>query len=420
MKRPLRILAAVAGCALALAACTTENPNAAAPAGGSGAEQGVRTGAGVTDTEIAIGVLTDLSGPFAAGAAVQVKEKQAYWDARNAQGGICGRQIRLDVQDHGYDPQRAVSLYRAMAPNVVALQQVLGSPVVAAILPLAEEDGLYVGGMGWTSLALDYEVAQIPGTTYSIEGANAVDYLVDQRGVAPGSRIGHVYFVGDYGSDALAGAQHAAAQRGVEIVPIEITPRDTDLSAQAAALQQAGVAGVILSAAPAQLGSLSGVLASIGMNVPLIGSTPTFNPALLDTPARDALIANFATVTSISPFTGDGESVQRAVELYKSVAPDGALGWEVPLAYAQADLLARALEGACANGDLTPEGVVTAMRQTANLDTGGLFPGPLTYTEAGQPPLRTVFLSTVDPAAPGGLTVQSTLDGPSAKSYTFS
>ena len=414
MRRSAPALAVAAACAVVLAGCSTTDPDAGADAAG-----GVRTGNGVTDTEISIGVLTDLSGPFAAGAAVQVQETQAYWDARNAEGGVCDRQVRVDVQDHGYDPQRAVSLYRAMAPDVVALQQVLGSPVVAAVLPLAQEDGLYVGGMGWASVALDYDVAQIPGTTYSIEGANAVDYLLDDAGVAAGATIGHVYFVGDYGSDALAGSQHAAGERGVEILPVEITPRDTDLSAQAAALQQAGVTGVILSAAPAQLGSLAGVLASLGMDVPLVGNTPTFNPALLDTPARDALIANFATVTSIAPYTGEGESVQRAVELYESVAPDGDLGWEVPLAYAQAELLAAALESACTSGDLTPEGVVTGMRQTADLDTGGLFAGPLTYTDPRTPPLRQVFVSTVDPEAPGGLTVQATLDGPSAQSYTF-
>lgn len=411
----IRALTAAAACVAALAACTTTNPDA-----GNGAAQGgtLRTGNGVTDSSISIGVLTDLSGPFAAGAAVQVKEKQAYWEARNQQGGVCGRQVKLEVQDHGYDPQKAVSLYRSMAPNVVALQQVLGSPMVAAVLPLAEEDGLYVGGMGWASVALKHKVAQVPGATYSIEGANAVDYLVDTLKVAKGSKIGHVYFVGDYGSDALAGAKHAAQQRGVEIVPIEITPRDTDLSAQAAALQQAGVAGVILSAAPSQLASLAGVLGSRGVNVPIVGNTPTFNPALLDTPARQALVANVYSITSIAPYTGDGPGVKKAVQLFEAKSSTGK-GWEVPLAYAQADLLARALDTACKNGDLTPEGVVEAMRRTSGLDTEGLFAGPLNYTEVGKPPLRTVFVSKVDPSVPGGLKVQTTLEGPSAKSYQF-
>jgi ABC-type branched-subunit amino acid transport system substrate-binding protein len=411
----LRCASAAAGLAV-LAACTTD-PNA----GGGVQEAGeVRTGNGVTDTTISLGVLTDLSGPFAASSPVHVQEMQAYWDARNAEGGICDRQIDMQVQDHGYDPQRAVSLYRSMAPNVVALQQVLGSPVVAALLPLTEAAGLYMGGMGWASVALGNEGAQIPGTTYRIEAANAVDYLVDDLGLAPGSAIGHVHFVGDYGSDALIGTQYAAAERGLTVVPIEITPRDTDLSAQAAALQQAGVSAVVLSAAAAQLGSLAPVLASIGMNVPLVGNTPAYSPSLLGTPAEQALVDNFHAITSVAPYTADAEGVRTAVELYETAAPaDPAPGWEVPLAYAQADLLARALEGACSAGDLTPEGVVAAMRTTADLDTGGIFPGPLDYTDVAEPPTRSVFVSRVDPSVEGGLTVLKTLNGPSAQSYVF-
>jgi ABC-type branched-subunit amino acid transport system substrate-binding protein len=403
---------------VALTACSTDAP------GGEGedsAAQGseVRTGSGVTEDTISVGTLTDLSGPFAAGAAVQATEMQAYWDAVNADGGVCERDVEMQVQDHGYDPQRAVSLYRSMAPNVVALQQVLGSPTAAAVLPLAGEDGMYVGGIGWASVGLDYEVAQVPGATYSIEGANAIDYMVDELGVAEGSKIGHVYFVGDYGSDALKGSQHAAEERGVEIVPVEITPRDSDLSAQAAALEREGIKGVILSAAPTQLGSLAGVFGSRGINVPIVGNTPTFNPALLDTPARQALIDNFHGITAIAPYAGEGAGPERAVELYEAAAPDGQPGWEVPLAYAQAQLLHRALEDACENGDLTPEGVVTAMRELSDFESDGIFPGPLDYTEASEPPTRSNFVSKVDAAVPGGLVVQSDIEGPSAQSYTF-
>ncbi|HEX2073448.1 MAG TPA: ABC transporter substrate-binding protein [Geodermatophilus sp.] len=417
MKHRTRTALALAGCVAVLAACSTEDPNASG--GGGGAEGDVQTGNGVTDDTITVGMLTDLSGPFAAGAAIQVTETQAYYDRLNQDGGICGRNVEVQVQDHGYDPQKAVTLYRSMAPNVIALQQVLGGPTSAAVLPLAEADGLYLGGHGWASVALEYENAQIPGTSYSIESANAVDYLVDELGLSEGDTVGVVYFVGDYGSDSLAGAQYAAEQRGLEIVPQEITPRDTDLSAQASALQQAGVSAVILGAAPGQLASLAGVLASQGMNVPIVGNTPTFGPSLLETPAGPALLENFYTVTSIAPYSHDEPGVQAARELYEAADPDGELGWEVPLAYAQAELLTTALEGACEAGDLTPEGVVAAMRETADLDTQGLFATPLDYTDPTQPPTRTVYVSRASADAPGGLEVLGTVEGPSAQSYTF-
>jgi ABC-type branched-subunit amino acid transport system substrate-binding protein len=417
MKHRTRTTLALAGCVAVLAACSTEDPNASG--GGGGAEGDVQTGNGVTDDTITVGMLTDLSGPFAAGAAIQVTQTQAYYDQVNADGGICGRDVEVDVQDHGYDPQRAVTLYRSMAPNVVALQQVLGGPTSAAVLPLAEADGLYLGGHGWASVALQYENAQIPGTTYSLESANAVDYLVDELGLSEGDKVGVVYFVGDFGSDSLAGAQYAAEQRGLEIVPQEITPRDTDLSAQASALQQEGVSAVILGAAPAQLASLAGVLAAQGLNVPIVGNTPTFGPSLLDTPAGPALEQNFYTVTSIAPYSLDEPGVQEARELYESVAPDGEIGWEVPLASAQALLLRTALETACEAGDLTPEGVVAAMRETADLDTEGLYATPLDFTDPAEPPTRTVYVSRASADAEGGLEVLDTFEGPSAQSYTI-
>lgn len=408
----IRPLAAAALCLAALTACSTTDPNA-----GNGDGE-ARTGAGVTDSEIKIGVLTDLSGPFKAGATVQIQEKKAYWAAKNDKGGICGRKITMEVRDHGYNPQRAVSLYRSLSPDIVALQQVLGSAAVTAVLPLAEKDGLYVGGMGWTGEALKYEVAQIPGTTYGIESANAIDYLVDTLKVPEGSTIGHVHFEGDFGDDSLAGAEHAAKARGLKIHPIKITPQDTDMSAQAAALKRADVKGVILGASPSQLSSLASVLASNGLNVPLFGNTPTYSPALLNTPAKEGLLKNFYTTTSVAPYNGEGAGVKEATEMFEKNAPDGMKGWEVPLAYGQAELLATALEKACDKGDLTPKGVVAAMHETSGLDTRGLFSGKLDYTKKGQPATRTVFVSRPDADEPGGLKLVDTVEGPSARSFT--
>jgi ABC-type branched-subunit amino acid transport system substrate-binding protein len=415
MRNTRPALAVAALCVLAVTACSTEKPEAS----GGGSAGDVQTGNGVTDSEINIGVLTDLSGPFAAGAAVQVTQFQAYWDQVNADGGICDRDVKLQVQDHGYDPQKAVSLYRSMAPGVVALQQVLGGPTSAAVLPLAQQDSEYVGGVGWASSALAYENNQLPGASYSIQAANAIDYLVDELGLAEGDKVGVVYFVGDYGSDALAGAKYAADERGLTVVPQEITPAVTDLSAQASALVQEGVKAVVLGAAPAQLASLAGVLSAQGADVPIIGMNPTFNPALLKTPAADALLANTYSITSVAPYASDAAGVKAAAEMYTAADPQGAIGWEVPLASGQAGLLKNVLEAACDAGDLTPEGVVAALGDASDVDTDGVFPDGLDFTKVGESPTRTVFISKVDDSVDAGLKLLDTVEGPSAKSYTF-
>ncbi|RBY90244.1 ABC transporter substrate-binding protein [Blastococcus sp. TBT05-19] len=408
-------LVAAAACLFAVTACSTTEPESA----GGGGSGDVETGTGVTDSAISIGVLTDLSGPFAAGAAVQVTEFQAYWDQVNADGGVCGRDVEMQVQDHAYDPQKAVSLYRSMSSDIVALQQVLGGPTSAAVLPLAEQDSVYVGGVGWASTALGYANNQLPGASYSIQGANAVDYLVDELGIEEGSSIGVVYYVGDYGADALAGAQHAAEERGLTVIPQEITPATTDLSAQASALVQEGASAVILGAAPTQLASLAGVLGSQGADIPIVGMNPTFNPALLNTPAADALLANTYSILSVAPYASDEPGVQEANALYAEADPDGATGWEVPLAYGQAELLKNVLERACDAGDLTPEGVVTALGSADDVDTEGIFPDGLDFTQPGESPTRTVFVTKVSDTAEAGLELLDTFEGPSAKSYTF-
>jgi ABC-type branched-subunit amino acid transport system substrate-binding protein len=414
MSKTRPALALAAACLFAVTACSTTKPDASVGGGGD-----VKTGNGVTDSDINIGVLTDLSGPFAAGAAVQVTEFKAYWDKVNSDGGICKRDVTMQVQDHGYDPQKAVSLYRSMSPNIVALQQVLGGPTSAAVLPLAQQDSLYVGGVGWASSALQYENNQLPGASYSIQGANAIDYLVDKLGLAKGDKVGVVYFTGDYGNDALAGAKYAAGKRGLDIVPQEITPAVTDLSAQASALVQAGVKAVILGAAPGQLASLAGVLSSQGADVPIMGMNPTFNPALLKTPAAEALLANTYSVNAVAPYATDAPGVKAANAMYAKADPKGAIGWEVPLAYGQAELLKTALQDACDAGDLTPEGVVSAVGKASDVNTDGVFPDGMDFTKKGESPTRTVFITKVDGSADAGLKLLDSYEGPSAKSYTF-
>lgn len=416
MKRQTRSALSLVSCLAILAACSTEDPNASDET----SDGDLVTGNGVTDDTITLGVLNDLSGPFAAGAAIIQQSIQAYYDDLNEDGGVCGRSVEIEVQDHGYDPQRAVTLYRSMANDVLAFPMVLGGPTSAAVLPLAEGDGIYVGGHGWASVALQYENAQTPGTTYSIESANAVDYLVDELGLSEGDSIGVVYFVGDLGGDSLAGAQYAAEERGLDLVKQEITPRDTDLSAQASALEQADVDAVILAAAPGQLASLAGVLASRGLDIPIIGNTPAFNPSLLDTPAGPTIEENFYSITSISPYNLDEPGPQAAREVYKASGADTkVVGWEVQLGYVMALLLTDAMETACEEGNLTPEGIVEAVRTVSDLDTEGLFPAPLDYTDPTQPPMRTVYISRPSSDALGGLELVTSFEGPSAKSYSF-
>ena len=81
---------------------------AARPSG----EAAVKTGPGATADTITLGYLPDLSGVFAPNGKAMMEGANLYWDAKNKAGGICGRQVKMSVQDTGYDPQKAVAAYQ--------------------------------------------------------------------------------------------------------------------------------------------------------------------------------------------------------------------------------------------------------------------------------------------------------------------
>ena len=77
---------------------------AAGPAGGGGG--GGATATGVTDNEIKMGMLSELSGPIAVYGQSFPKVAQAFFRERNEAGGIAGRQVKLIVYDDAWDPVR--------------------------------------------------------------------------------------------------------------------------------------------------------------------------------------------------------------------------------------------------------------------------------------------------------------------------
>jgi ABC-type branched-subunit amino acid transport system substrate-binding protein len=399
--------------ALALAACGK------ADRGGDQGAGGVKTGPGVTGSAIRLGVLTDLSAVFAPLGKSLVQGTQLFWNQQNQAGGICGRKVEITVKDHGYDPQKAVGLYRAMAPDVLALQTLLGSPVIGALKPSIGQDNMLVGFAGWTAAVLGDPHIQLTGTTYDIEAISALDWLMRNQGIKSGDKIGHVYFEGDYGENALRGSEYMADQKGLEIVKQKITPAVTDLSAQVAAFQRAGVKAILSSAGPAQTASLAGVAKSVGLDVPIASNGPGFTPQLLGTPAGGALKANVHVVSAIAPPSLDTPAARKVADAFKAAYPD-ATPTQVGSAfgYVQAQTMHAVLQKACDNKDLSRQGTLDALRRVSGLDTGGLVAGPLDYSDPSQVPTRLVYVSKVDSTVLGGLkTVGGAFEADAAKGY---
>jgi ABC-type branched-subunit amino acid transport system substrate-binding protein len=385
--------------ALALAACGKADDG-----GETSGEDSVKTGPGTTADTITLGYLPDLSGVFAPNGKSMMEGATLYWDAKNADGGICGRQVELEVQDTGYDPQKAVAAYQQMSGDVVGLGLVLGSSITSALLPSVEQEGMFLNFAGWTSDILPNENVAIAGTTYDIEAINAVDFLMSEHGVKEGDTIGHLYFEGDYGENALKGSKFAADKHGLKIVEQKITPAETDMTGQVAAFRRAGVKAILFSAAPPQAASLAGIAASQKLDVPIVANGPGWTPQLLTTPAADALAANYYVVSSMAPLGLEADGVKEFLDAYESEYPKGTPSSNGSLyAYAGAQIADAALTKACENKDLTRQGVLDALRSIDALDTGGTIAGTLDFTDPAQPPSREIYIAKVSKDVPGGL-----------------
>jgi ABC-type branched-subunit amino acid transport system substrate-binding protein len=405
---------------VAAAGCGSKGNDNKSSSGGGSQSGAVKTGPGVTDKQITLGVLTDLSGVFAPLGKPTMQANQLFWKERNAQGGVCNRTVKLVVKDHGYDPQKAVVQYRELSSGVAGLQELLGSPITAALLPSLKSDQMLSLLAAWPSSLLPNDNIIITGTTYDVEMINGLDYLMQQGKLKRGDKIGHIYFEGEYGENGLKGSKYFAQKNGMTIVEQKIKATDEDMSGQVAALKRAGVKAIAFTTAPTQLASVAGIAAGQGLNVPLVGNNPTYDPALLKTPAAKALKANAWIVSSIAPFNLDKPEVQKVASDFQEAYPKEVPKASAPFGYMQSKLMFEILNQACQNKDLSREGLVKAAHQLKNVDTGGLTAAPLTYTTVGQPSERAVYIA--QPAnEPGGLkALPQTFESDTAKTYQVS
>lgn len=409
-------VAVAAGLALTLTACR-------------GQDDEVSTDVGVTSDAcpnavnpdngcIYLGVISDLTvGPFAPLAVPITDAQKAFWKRVNTEGGIGGYDIDVTtyVRDNKYDPQVHNQVYQEIQGKVLALAQTLGSPTTAAILDDLKTNNIVAAPASWTS-GWDFEdVIVESGANYCFESMNAVDYAAD---TFQAKSVMAVHWPGDYGADAAAGVKIAAEARGLDFSDVETAPGPEN---QAGAIQQIITEKpdlVIITTGPTDAAAIIGNAAANGYTGKFIGTSPTWNPALLDSPAADAFRALYLQSGPWQSFGADtpGHEAMRAA--VGNVQPnDGYTAgwvWSYPLK--------AALEKAADDGDLTRTGLLNAVKSLTSVDYEGMLPPEAgNYAPGGASAYRASVISKVDDSAPTGVSVVEDLFvGPTAQAYELS
>jgi len=368
---------------------------------------------------IYLGVISDLtSGPFAALAVPITNAQKAFWKRVNDAGGIGGYDIDVTtyVRDNKYNPETHKQVFDEIQDKVLALAQTLGSPTTAAIISDLKSKKIVAAPASWTSAWEFEDVIIESGTNYCFESMNSVDWATENL---KAKSVMAVHYAGDYGEDAAGGAKVAAEANGLEFSAVE-TPSGPDNQAGAIkAVVSKKPDVVVLTTGPTDAAVVIGQAAAGGYKGQFIGTSPTWNPALLKSAAAPAIKAMYRQSGPWAPFGTDTPGHEAMRKAMGSVTPsEGHVAgwiWSYPLK--------AALEKAAEDGDLTREGLLNAVKSLDKVDYEGMLPGEA-GNYAGDPndtAFRKSLINKVDESAPTGVTVvQELFDGPTAQKYEFS
>ncbi len=441
-----RILVVLLAFALVAAACgssddTTTTAAAAATTTTAAASEETTTTEPEAEMEIAtdfgvdlengtitVGLLSDLTGFFSFLVQGVVDGYQAYVDEINANGGINGLMIELEVFDTVYQADNTVLGFNELKDQVVAFGHSVGSPQTLGIREDLEAEGILAIPLtwysGWTDPTFNSNLIH-HGTPYCLEAMNILDFL--SREMGSGLTLALATFPGDYGLDSAAGVDIATEALGIEIVLDmrgQIIPGE-DMVPIGQAIAASGADIVYVAADPNF--TFPGIYQSAigdGMVAAWTGAYPTYSTGYLTGEFAEEIERDFYGFAYISPWGGDSVGANDVRELMASRRPD--LG---PFDYygegvLEAKILEAGLRQAYDNGDMTRAGVLAAVKGFTELDFDGLAP-PENYVGTPNEQVQRsgwiVKFSLEDLAAggAGSIIVEKDWTGPTAAAYEF-
>jgi len=339
---------------------------------------------GVTATSITFGTHQPLTGPAAPGYSEIATASQAFFDYLNAQGGIYGRKIHLNIKNDEYNPTQTVSVVHELVlkDNVLGIFEGLGTPThtkVVGFLNSSKVPDMFVasGCACW-----DNGTSQ-PDTfgwqpNYTIEGKILGQYIKQHFA---GKKVGVFYQDDDFGTGGLAGIKdEMPASQLVSTQPYQSGV--TNVAPQITALKAAGAEVVVDFTVPiytalAQLTSFTLgykpqlVVSNVGIDPTTVGGLlKTFSKGKAGTELIEGAVTD-AYLPSVSETSNPWIALfQKVHAQYDASAP---FDDNVEYGMANAYTLAQALQ--LAGKDLTREGLIKAVNEKgAQLSGPGLVP----------------------------------------------
>jgi branched-chain amino acid transport system substrate-binding protein len=246
---------------------------------------------GVSDTEIIVGCMADLSGVTAVQGVNNANGMHMAFDDANARGGVHGRKIRFVVEDNEYTVPKAVQAMNKLVnrDNIFFALGNGGTPMNDAVMPMMFEKN--VPNIFPTTCARSmYEpfnrlkFGQF--SSYYDQMRAGVKYFAETRDV---KRVGAMYQDTDYGKDVLAGATaQVAAMQLTMAGATGHKPTDTDFNGAVAKLHDAGCDLVVLGTIVRDTTLILQTAHKAGWDPIFLGNFATYSTAVAEAPGEPA------------------------------------------------------------------------------------------------------------------------------------
>src|SRR5580700_3680899 len=246
---------------------------------------------GVSDTEIVIGTMTDLSGVTAVQGVNNANAMRMAFDEANARGGVHGRKIHWIVEDMEYIVPKAVQAMNKLlnrddiffaignggTPHNDAVMPSMFEKNVPNVFPLTCGRSMYepFNRLKFGQFASYYDQMRA-----------GVKYFVEQRGKKV---VGSMYQDTDFGRDVNAGVKAQLQAMGLTMAAETAhRPTDTDFNAALARQHDAGCDLICMGTIVKDTTIIMQTARKMGWNVDFCGQFASYSTAVAEAPGEPA------------------------------------------------------------------------------------------------------------------------------------
>jgi branched-chain amino acid transport system substrate-binding protein len=246
---------------------------------------------GVSDTEIIVGCMTDLSGVTAVQGTNNAQALRMAFDDANEKGGIHGRKIRLVIEDMEYIVPKAVQAMNKLLnhDNIFFALANGGTPHNDAVLPAMIEKAVpnvfpLTCARSMYEPFNRYKYGQF--ASYYDQMRAGVKYFVQKRGKKV---IGSMYQDTDFGKDVHAGVVAQTEAMGMKVAGTAASrPTDTDFNAALAKLRDANCDLICMGTIVKDTTIILQTARKMGWNVDFCGQFASYSTAVAEAPGEPA------------------------------------------------------------------------------------------------------------------------------------